>query len=105
MQNRKSNLPKTQKLQFDFEGEIFAIEFTEPDSVLELALRANIDLNHSCGGNGTCGTCRIKVISPNSSRLPSRNEIEKEMAEDRGFADDERLACQLLAFDQLKVRL
>jgi 2Fe-2S ferredoxin len=65
-------------------------------SVLEIALENGIDLNHSCGGMGSCGTCRV-IIESDPSILPARNEIEAEMAEARGFDLTERLACQLAA--------
>ncbi len=61
-------------------------------SLLQLAIDNDIPLNHSCGGFGTCGTCRVLV--DNHVDLPARNPIEQEMAKDRGFQDNERLACQ-----------
>lgn len=73
-------------------------------SILEVALEHNIDLSHSCEGSGTCGTCRVILLSPESD-VESRNEIEAEMAADRCFAANERLACQLTAKRGLKVRI
>lgn len=70
------------------------------ESVLEVLLEKEFDINHSCGGMGSCGTCRIIVSHPLED-LPERNEIEKEMAEDRGFSHRERLACQLEPIDGL----
>ena len=64
------------------------------DYLLGLLLANKLEVPHSCGGMGTCGTCRILVRS-DVRGLALRNEIEAEMAEDRGFAEDERLACQL----------
>lgn len=63
-------------------------------SVLALACRNKIDINYSCDGNGTCGTCRV-YITRGLELLPSRNEIETEWAVERGFANHERLACQI----------
>ncbi len=73
-------------------------------SLLELALANGIKLNHSCGGHGTCGTCRIFIRS-DLEKLTSRNEIESEMAVERDFADNERLACQLSPGDELIVEV
>jgi len=72
-------------------------------SQLELAIDKKIDLNHSCGGYGTCGTCR--VIVDNHVDLPARNEIELEMANDRGFSPNERLACQTICDRPLNVKV
>ncbi len=71
-----------------------SVTFTNEESVLEVALREQVEIAHSCGGMGTCGTCRIEIESDIAS-LPERNEIEQEMANDRGFKNEIRLACQL----------
>ncbi len=70
------------------------VEFKREESVLEVALKADVSIAHSCGGMGTCGTCRIEIES-SLAGLALRNEIEQEMAVDRGFAPSMRLACQL----------
>ena len=76
-----------------FNNEI-EIKLSPDKSLLQVALDNDIPLNHSCGGYGTCGTCR--VIVDNHVDLPDRNPIEQEMATDRGFKDKERLACQTM---------
>ncbi|CAN5607393.1 hypothetical protein BH10BDE1_BH10BDE1_21250 [soil metagenome] len=63
-------------------------------TLLELAVDKSVDLPHSCGGMGSCGTCRVRLTVIEGD-VPERNEIETEMANERGFADDERLSCQL----------
>ncbi|UOF00474.1 2Fe-2S iron-sulfur cluster-binding protein [Bdellovibrio reynosensis] len=73
-------------------------------SVLDVALRLKIPLNHTCGGNGTCGTCLVHIVNGIESLEP-RTEIESEMAEDRKFPDHERLACQLKPHDHLVVEI
>ncbi|AHI07314.1 hypothetical protein BDW_14070 [Bdellovibrio bacteriovorus W] len=74
------------------------------ESVLEAAERVKISIYNTCGGNGTCGTCRVRIHS-DLSELPDRNEIESEFAEDRGFAANERLACQLVPDKSLIVEV
>ncbi|AHZ85586.1 fdx [Bdellovibrio bacteriovorus HD100] len=73
-------------------------------SVLAVAIRAKVPLNHTCGGNATCGTCRVLVVK-GLEKLPPRNELEQEMAEDRGFQPFERLACQIEPVDGLTVEI
>lgn len=63
-------------------------------TVLELALKHGIDLGHSCGGMGSCTTCRV-FVENSVDNLPPRTELEAEMAEDRGFLSNERLGCQI----------
>ncbi|MGZ3770305.1 MAG: 2Fe-2S iron-sulfur cluster-binding protein [Bdellovibrio sp.] len=73
------------------------------NTLLDFALRLGISLDHTCGGNGTCGTCLIRVVE-GGEKLEARNELESEIAQDRGFEADERLACQLTLVDGLVVR-
>lgn len=73
-------------------------------TVLDVALRNKIPLNHTCGGNGTCGTCLVEVVS-GLEKLGPRNEIELEIATDRGFHENERLACQMCVVSGLVVKL
>lgn len=73
-------------------------------SLLDLALKHQVPLNHSCGGMGTCTTCRVIVVE-GLEDLEPRNEIEEERSEERGFSEEERLACQILAKTSLKLRI
>ena len=69
---------------------------TDKDSsLLELCIKNKIPISHSCEGMASCGTCRVIILS-NIEKLPIRNELENDMAEDRNFKDNERLACQLI---------
>lgn len=69
-------------------------------TVLDVAIRAGIDLNHTCEGMGTCGTCVVKVLK-GAEALPPREEVEMEIATDRGYQEAERLACQIPPVDGL----
>lgn len=69
------------------------VEASHGQSILESLLENKIEIHHSCGGYGTCGTCLVTVKS-GFEALPSRDFVELEMAEDRGFLPNERLACQ-----------
>ena len=67
--------------------------FSGHPSILEVAIDNDIPLNHSCGGMGSCTTCRIFVIQ-GAETLGPRNEIESEHAQMRGYEFNERLSCQ-----------
>ena len=64
------------------------------ESLLEVCLKNNVPIDHVCEGGASCGTCRV-IVTTHVDQLPERNELELEMAEDRGFQENERLACQL----------
>ena len=72
-------------------------------SILDLVLDNDLELDHSCGGMGSCGTCRI-IVEKNLHSLAPRNEVESELALDRGFEECERLACQSVAVDGLEFK-
>lgn len=55
-----------------------------------------------CGGNCSCGTCRVFVAAEWFSKVGEPNELELEMLEmhpDR--RDGERLSCQVKLSDEL----
>lgn len=63
-------------------------------TILEIAVENSVEIDHSCGGMGTCGTCCSRFTFASGS-IPERNEVEREMAIDRGFSNPERLCCQI----------
>ena len=81
-----------------------SVKVHRASSVLEVAIRGGVELSHSCGGMGRCTTCRVFVESC-AEPLPERNELEQELADTRGFAVNERLACQLPPLKELVVRI
>lgn len=81
-----------------------AAPFMGEISVLDVALQNRIPIPTSCEGMGTCGTCRILVL-PGGAEANPRNDIEAEIAGARGFAENERLACQVQACHGMKVRI
>lgn len=74
------------------------------ESVLEVALRCGIEIGHSCGGMGSCTTCRVFVVE-GAEQLGRRTEMELERAEERVFAENERLSCQIPALPGLKIKI
>lgn len=87
-----------------FNGQIYKLSELEDETLLKLALKCKIPINHNCGGMGTCGTCRV-IVRKGAESLPEPNEIEQEMINDRGFAFNERLACQTPAISDIEVEL
>ncbi|MFN3455277.1 MAG: 2Fe-2S iron-sulfur cluster-binding protein [Pseudobdellovibrio sp.] len=85
---------KVYELNLDELINISEINYIPPQNLLELLNAHKIGINQSCGGFGTCTTCRV-IVKKNLDQLHVRNELETERAEERGFTKDERLACQL----------
>lgn len=93
-----------QEFLVEQDGQVQSVSFVDAQTVLEAIRQAKIAINHSCGGMGTCGTCRVEILSNLHLSTP-RTEVEAEMASDRSFGASERLACQMEATAGLKVRI
>ena len=67
------------KIIFQIEGGApVTIEANPGDNLLELARRANVAIDAPCSGNGSCGKCRVKLISGEVDSLKSRHISEEE---------------------------
>ncbi|MCQ2552889.1 MAG: ASKHA domain-containing protein [Clostridia bacterium] len=74
---------------FKIEGSQDIKTIAQPgDSLLDLALNNGINIDAPCSGNGTCGKCKVRLISGTVETTQS-SHISKE-----DFADNWRLACQ-----------
>ena len=62
---------------------------------------AGIFVPSACGGGGTCGQCRVKVVAGGGSLLPT----EASLITKREAADGERLACQVAVSQDLVIRV
>lgn len=79
------------------------VKASQSETLLENLVKNKVEINHSCEGMGSCGTCRV-FIEKSLELLSPRNEIEQEFALERGFADNERLSCQIYPVEQLIIR-
>jgi ferredoxin len=76
---------------------------TKPDeTVLDAARRAGVPLGNSCGAVGICGRCRVRIVD-GAANLSAPTAIELRTATSRGFAPDERLACQAVVAGDVTV--
>ena len=62
---------------------------------------AGIFVPSACGGGGTCGQCRVKVLDGGGSLLPT----EASVITKREAAEGERLACQMAVSQDLEIQL
>ena len=65
-----------------------------PGSILNIALAAGIDLDHSCGGVCACSTCHI-IVREGLGSCNEANDDEEDMLDlAPGLEPQSRLACQ-----------
>lgn len=80
------------------------VEMNQSDNILNSLIKADLPINHSCGGNASCGTCRILVLK-GGEQLAQPNELELEMILDRKFSMKERLSCQTHPVSGLEIKI
>ena len=64
-------------------------------SILEAALRHEVPLYHTCGGNCSCSTCRVLVLS-GAENLTEMEKSEAEILDAFDLKLPHRLGCQAL---------
>ncbi len=92
------------KQKFIINEQLVEAKVCPEDTLLDVATRSKLPLNHSCGGMGTCGTCRV-IVREGLEKLGPPESVEQEIIRDRGFSKIERLACQNHPIDGLVVEI
>ena len=65
-----------------------------PGSILDLALRHGIDIDHACGGVCACSTCHVIVTEGHDSCNDATDDEEDMLENAPSLKPDSRLACQ-----------
>jgi len=68
-------------------------EARDNETVLDAARRAGVPLGNSCGAVGVCARCKVRVVG-GAEQLSPPTAMESRIGGQRGFAADERMACQ-----------
>ncbi|HIN32740.1 MAG TPA: (2Fe-2S)-binding protein [Nitrospirales bacterium] len=89
------------------------IEFVHPEGVsgevemnltiLEAAQQLGFPLNHECGGNATCVTCRVEV-KEGVDNLDEIDFDEQDLLDREEIGEPWRLGCQARLLGDVKVR-
>jgi uncharacterized 2Fe-2S/4Fe-4S cluster protein (DUF4445 family) len=74
-------------------------EVEPEENILEAALAAGVHINASCGGSGTCGKCKVKIVQ-GKTRSPQNPKLSK-WEFDKGY----RLACNTFCLSDLEVEI
>jgi uncharacterized 2Fe-2S/4Fe-4S cluster protein (DUF4445 family) len=75
------------QVTFKTESGEAAISAQPGEKLLDLARKANVAIDAPCSGNGSCGKCRVSLVSGETSGEKSRHLTDDE------FASGWRLAC------------
>lgn len=91
---------ETEVYQVDFEPLGRRVFCPDNTSVLEAAWQAGVPLASICGGEGSCGRCRIRVVA---GAVSSPNAVEKQLLTEEDLEGCLRLACQTMIHSDTKV--
>ena len=66
----------------------------KPGSILDIALGADIEVDHACGGVNACSTCHV-VLVEGAETCGETSDAEEDMLDNApGVVEFSRLACQ-----------
>jgi uncharacterized 2Fe-2S/4Fe-4S cluster protein (DUF4445 family) len=71
----------------------------EGQNVLEIAMRAGVHINASCGGNGVCGKCKIMITEGTVASTVSQKISQAE------YDEGVRLACQAIVTGDVVIQI
>jgi ferredoxin, 2Fe-2S len=71
-------------------------------TLLEAAIQLELDLDHFCGGNCSCGSCRIQVLQGSENLSSPRPNEQMVLGPDAQHKGD-RLACQARAMGPVSI--
>jgi ferredoxin, 2Fe-2S len=81
-----------------------AVELQAGESIFEAAQRNRVPVPTACGGKGTCGLCRVKILDGESA-LPPITREEKHHLGNTYFISKLRLSCRLRPTGDVVVQL
>lgn len=64
------------------------------DSILDVALRNDVPLDHACGGVCACSTCHVKIEAGAEALSEASEDEEDQLDEARDVGLNSRLGCQ-----------
>jgi uncharacterized 2Fe-2S/4Fe-4S cluster protein (DUF4445 family) len=78
------------------------VDVSKGSSLMEAAQAAGVGLAAVCGGTGSCGKCRVKVVEGD---LTPATDLERELVGSDDLDDGWRLACQARLVSNARVQV
>jgi len=76
------------------------VEVQENQTVLQAALANGMHIQHTCNGEGTCGTCKVRILGDENQVV---SQSEKQILNEHDIQMGYRLACQVQCEENMKV--
>lgn len=110
MQTKLSNFKEAgtlsrKKVKVTFQPLNITVEGEEGESVLDIAINHDIDLDHNCGGNCACNTCHV-IVKNGMESLSEMKDDEADMLDKaKGLTLTSRLGCQTHVYGDVSVEI
>ena len=88
-----------QTVEFE-SGKLPYDEHGKPESILDIALNAGVQLEHACGGSCACTTCHVIVREGYESLDPPTEKEDDLLDKAWGLELTSRLSCQARLKDE-----
>lgn len=92
--------PTRQPIEIDLQPIGRRVTIQPGQTLLDAARLAGIELTAVCGGIGTCGSCRVKILQGDLD-APSLSELD--ILDSEELLDGVRLACQVTPRDSIRL--
>jgi uncharacterized 2Fe-2S/4Fe-4S cluster protein (DUF4445 family) len=92
----------TDLFEIDFEPIGKRVDVTPGTSLLDAARQAGIGLASVCGGEGTCGRCRVVIMS---GYVTPPADADRRFLSQLELVSGQRLACRCQAYSDVKVHV
>ena len=97
-------LPANQAFDFDSDRLPYS-GHGKPGSLLDLARRFEVPLEHTCGGNCACTTCHVIVREGEANLSPLEDDEADRLELAAGLTLHSRLACQAVVRGNVVVEI
>lgn len=71
-------------------------------TLIAAANRSGVPIGQSCGGEGACGWCRVRIVE-GAENLEEPAKAEAQLIREKQFDADERAACQARIFGDVSI--
>jgi 2Fe-2S ferredoxin len=87
-----------------FRDKNVTIDVARGTSVLDAALDRGLSMYHTCGGNASCSTCRIRVLQGGELLSPIE-DAESQVLDSFDLKPPHRLGCQAQVLGDVEIEI
>lgn len=80
-------------------------EGSRGESILDVAMRNNVPMQHACGGFCACATCQIELKSGDTALSPMEDMEKERLDSSYGTTLRSRLGCQAKLLGDVTVEI